>query len=77
MMMQEQARELSKTPRQGHRWVAGAFLIAVTANLAVYAVKEPPEWVAYLPLLPLLLLMMSGMYLLVLPYRRRQQAGSK
>ncbi|AQA20801.1 putative membrane protein [Rhodococcus sp. MTM3W5.2] len=33
-------------------------------------------WFSYLPLLPLAVLLLSGLYLFVLPYRRRA-AGSR
>ena len=57
--------------RRGHRWVAGVFLVVVAVNLATFAIDDPPEAVAYLPLLPLVLLMATGSYLLILPHRRR------
>jgi hypothetical protein len=40
---------------------------------------EPPAWVVYSPLLPLFLLLFSGLYMFVLPYvakpRGEQRAG--
>jgi hypothetical protein len=35
----------------------------------------PPPWVTYSPLLPLALLMFSGLYLFVLPYAARRRRG--
>lgn len=35
------------------------------------ALGEPPIWVVYSPLPPLFLLMMSGLYLFVLPHAGR------
>lgn len=38
---------------------------------------EPPEWVFYLPLPPLALMLVSGLYLFALPYlpKRRRSPG--
>ena len=62
--------------RQLHRWVSIAFTLTVIANFAVLAQGgTPPAWVTYSPLLPLALLMVSGLYLFALPsavkWRRR------
>jgi hypothetical protein len=59
--------------RQAHRWISIAFTLTVIANFAVRAQGEPPAWVTYSPLLPLALLLFSGLYLFALPYviRRR------
>lgn len=61
--------------RQIHRWVSIAFTVTVIANFVVLAQgKQPPAWVTYSPLLPLAVLLFTGLYLFVLPYaikRRR------
>ncbi len=57
--------------RQGHRWLSIAFTLTVIANFAVRAHGEPPPWVTYSPLLPLFLLLFSGLYLFALPYISR------
>jgi len=64
---------LSHWIRQAHRWLAIVFTLTVLANIVVMSVREgqPPAWVTYSPLLPLLVLMLSGLYLFVLPYRRK------
>lgn len=61
---------LSRAARQGHRWVGGLFLIVVAANFAALLLNDPPEAIVYLPLLPLVLLMISGIYLLALPHQK-------
>jgi hypothetical protein len=42
--------------------------------------QQPPAWITYSPLLPLALLLFSGLYLFALPYltkwRRARQADS-
>lgn len=65
--------------RQAHRWVSIAFTLTVVANFVALAqgTGMPPPWVTYSPLLPLALLMLSGLYLFALPYtaRWRKRAG--
>ena len=64
---------MSKWIRQTHRVLSIVFTITVIANFVALGMgqgKQPPDWVTYSPLLPLLLLMFSGLYLFVLPYRR-------
>ena len=59
--------------RQAHRWVSIAFTLTVVANFVALAqgTGMPPPWVTYSPLLPLALLMLSGLYLFALPYTAR------
>jgi hypothetical protein len=54
--------------RQTHRWLSIAFTLTVIANFAAMTQGPPPAWVTYSPLLPLALLLFSGLYLFVLPY---------
>ena len=63
--------------RQAHRWVSIAFTLTVLANFAVRAVRpgEPAAWITYSPLLPLALLLFSGLYLFALPYAARRRRG--
>ncbi|MCK8498505.1 MULTISPECIES: hypothetical protein [Myxococcus] len=63
--------------RQTHRWLSVAFTVAVIANLAVMGQQAPPVWVAYLALPPLLLLLLTGLYLFVLPYRSPARGGER
>ena len=51
-----------------HRWVAIAFTATVVANFIGLAKGSPPPWVTYSPLLPLALLLFTGLYLFALPY---------
>lgn len=53
--------------RQAHRWLAIAFTLTVLANFVVRAWREPPAWITYLPLVPLFLLIFTGLYLFALP----------
>ena len=54
--------------RQTHRWVSMAFTVAVIANFVAMSQGQPPAWVTYSPLLPLALLLFSGLYLFALPH---------
>ena len=54
--------------RQLHRWVAIAFTATVIANFIVRAKGVPPLWVTYSPLPPLAVLLLTGLYLFVMPY---------
>ena len=54
--------------RQTHRWLAVLFTLTVVAAFIAMAQKTPVVWVSYLPLPPLLLMLVSGLYLFALPY---------
>jgi quinol-cytochrome oxidoreductase complex cytochrome b subunit len=64
---------MSQFIREAHRWIAILFTLTVIANFIAMGVTggQPPAWITYSPLLPLAVLMLSGLYLFVLPYRRR------
>jgi hypothetical protein len=62
--------------RQSHRWLSLAFTGAVIANFVAMGLGEPPAWVVYSPLLPLFLLLFSGLYLFALPYATRSRSGT-
>ncbi|MER8572549.1 hypothetical protein NKH19_13400 [Mesorhizobium sp. M1338] len=59
---------LDKWIRQIHRWLSIIFTLTVIANFVTMAFGQPPAWVVYSPLLPLVLLLFSGLYMFVLPY---------
>jgi cellulose synthase/poly-beta-1,6-N-acetylglucosamine synthase-like glycosyltransferase len=64
--------------RQTHRWLAIAFTVTVIANFVALAVgkgQQPAAWVTYSPLLPLALLLFTGLYLFVLPYAIKWRRG--
>ncbi|ARQ03186.1 hypothetical protein [Pseudorhodoplanes sinuspersici] len=64
--------------RQIHRWLSIAFTATVIANFVAMGWGEPPAWVVYSPLLPLFLLLFSGLYMFILPYaaKRRSARGA-
>ena len=58
--------------RQIHRWVSIIFAIIVAAIFATLGMgREPAEWVYFTPLLPLALLLVTGLYMFALPYAAR------
>lgn len=72
---------MSRWIRQIHRWVSMVFTATVVLNIVVMSVRpgeQPPDVVTYSPLLPLALLLLTGLYLFVLPYvARRRTAPSQ
>ena len=65
----------NKWVRQTHRWVSIAFTVTVIANFIALTQGQPPAWVTYSPLLPLALLLFTGLYLFVLPYATKWRSG--
>ena len=63
--------------RQSHRWISIAFTVAVIATFIALAREKPIVWVSYVPLLPLALLFVTGLYLFVLPYASRRRGGRR
>jgi hypothetical protein len=62
--------------RQIHRWLSIAFTLTVLAYFATRTQGEPAAWVTYSPLLPLALLLLTGLYLFVLPYATKWRGGA-
>jgi hypothetical protein len=55
--------------RQIHRWVSIIFVVVVMGIFIALGVGgKPANWVYLLPLLPLALLALTGLYMFVLPY---------
>jgi hypothetical protein len=63
-------KTLNKWIRQVHRWLSIIFTVTVIANMIALTTgdKKAPDWITYSPLLPLGLLLLTGLYLFVLPY---------
>jgi ABC-type polysaccharide/polyol phosphate export permease len=69
----------NKWIRQIHRWASIAFVAVVTIIFVMLGVgRQPAYWLYLLPLLPLALLTLTGVYLFALPYvarwRREERA---
>ena len=66
----------SKSIRQFHRWMSALFTVVVlTIFILLGTGNEPAQWVYFLPLFPLALLMLTGLYMFVLPYAARRRSG--
>jgi hypothetical protein len=69
----------SRLIRQIHRWVSIVFTVTVIANFVALSrgAGTPPQWVTYSPLLPLALLLLTGLYMFALPYATRWRGGRR
>jgi hypothetical protein len=65
----------NKWIRQTHRWVSIAFTVGVIINFVAVVEKKYTFWVGLLALLPLALLLFTGLYLFVLPYATKWGSG--
>ncbi len=63
--------------RQIHRWLSVVFTLAVIANFVAVAEKKLTAWVGFLALLPLGLLLLTGLYLFALPYAKRWRSRQR
>lgn len=67
--------KLNRLIREGHRWVSIIFTVLVTALFTAQGFGyQADEWVFLTPLAPLGLLIISGLYLFVLPFALRRQS---
>jgi hypothetical protein len=71
VLSEEAALNWNKWVRQFHRWLCIAFAVAVIANVVALAEKEQAVWIGLVALLPLALLLLTGLYLFALPYAAR------
>ncbi len=62
---------MSKWIRQFHRWISALFVLTIIITTVALAQPEPIVWVSYIPLIPLFLLLATGVYMFVLPYAQR------
>jgi uncharacterized membrane protein len=69
---------MSNRIRLFHRWISAAFVMSFIATSIALAQKQPVMWMSYLPLAPLALLAVTGIYLFVRPYlaRTRRAPGA-
>ena len=57
--------------RQGHRWLGIILTLSILANFVAMAFGPPPSLVVYAPLVPLALLLCSGLYMFFRPNVRK------
>ena len=70
---------MSKWIRQIHRWLSVLFTLTVIANFVQIGMGQgdPPNWITYSPLLPLAFLLLTGLYMFVLPYAARLRGARR
>ena len=66
----------NKSLRQFHRWCSIAFTVGVIVNIVALMRQEQAMWVGVLALLPLVFLLITGLYLFVLPYAARWRSSA-
>jgi ABC-type polysaccharide/polyol phosphate export permease len=77
-LMQPPAKEIhvSQFIRQFHRWTSIVFALVVAAIFAMLGLgQQPAQWLYYVPLLPLFLLFVTGLYMFFLPYAAKMRAS--
>jgi TRAP-type C4-dicarboxylate transport system permease small subunit len=67
----------NKWVRQIHRWLAVAFTVAVIINIVAVVTSRYTNRVGLLAVLPVALLMFTGLYLFVLPYATQWRGGKR
>lgn len=67
----------NKWLRQFHRWLSIIFTLAVIVTFIALAQEKPIVWISYMPLLPLALLLVTGLYLFALPYVAKWRSGGR
>jgi hypothetical protein len=68
---------MSKWIRQTHRWLSMAFTAGVIVYIVAMQQGQPSAWLGVLALVPLVLLLLSGLYLFVLPHATRWRSGRR
>ncbi len=66
---------LGRWIRQSHRWISIFFTLTVAANFVALGFGQQIMVLTYLPLLPLFLLMASGLYMFFQPYMARRRSN--
>jgi len=67
----------NKWVRQTHRWLSIAFTVGVIVNFVAVAQKKYTFWTGLMALLPLALLLFTGLYLFVLPYATKWRSARR
>ena len=61
--------------RQTHRWLSIVFTLMVIANFIALGLGKEETWMGLVVLVPLFLLLFSGLYMFALPYAARWRGG--
>lgn len=66
--------------RQIHRWLSILFTIGMIANIInIFGMgqQQPAVWIGMMALIPLILLLLTGLYLFALPYLARGSSNRR
>jgi hypothetical protein len=76
-LIQSAARKIamSKFIRQFHRWTSAFFVLSVIATTIALAQPTPIMWMSYVPLLPLAVLALTGIYMFFQPHAAKWRRG--
>lgn len=61
--------------RQTHRVLSMVFLLTVVANIVANITGRQAVWIGIMALIPLIFLMITGLYLFVLPYAAKWRSA--
>ena len=75
-MSRTKASAVGSWIRQSNRWIFIIFTAAVIANFTLRATMTTSAWVTYSLLLPLAILLSTGLYRFVLSYTVKWRRGS-
>lgn len=67
----------SEPIRRFHRWTSIAFTLGVIVYMAAMSRGTPPAWLGLFALLPLILLLLTGLYMFALPYAVRLRSPAR
>jgi heme A synthase len=67
----------NKWIRQTHRWLSMAFTVAVIVNIIAVVQGKYTSRMGLMAVVPLALLLFTGLYLFVLPYATKWDSGRR
>ena len=62
---------------QIHRWLSIVFTVPSSSTSSPWERATPPIWIYFLALLPLVLLLFTGLYLFMLPYTAKWRSARR
>jgi hypothetical protein len=67
----------NKWVRRTHRWLSIAITVGIIINFVAVVRGKYTAWIGLLALVPLAFLMLTGLYLFVLPYATKWRSGRR
>lgn len=68
---------MNRSLRQIHRWTSIVFTVSIIVTIIALVQEEPLVWVSYVPLFPLAVLLLTGLYLFALPHATGWRLGRR